>query len=383
MKLHLVGLPHTQTTKDYSVCAFTQKLIKFGKMMSGRGYEIIVYSGDQNEAICDEHVQLFTTKEQEKWYGPFDQNTLPGASWDPASIPWTIFNHRAIAEIANRIDFEEDLILLTGGRASEPIQAAFPMAISCEWAAGYSGIFTDKVCFESYAWQSYLYGQLNAAHGRWFDTVIPNFFDLEEWPEAGKPEDYLLFVGRLIDGKGLDIAADIARNAERKLIVAGSGMSEYKKGKLTCEDGTIIEGNIEYVGTVGWETRTKLMHGAAALLSPTKYIEPFGAVAVEAQLCGTPAITTDWGAFPETVINGLSGYRFRTLKEGVEAVEKAVALDRSAIAQHARETYQLDAIAPLYDAWFKRLATLHQGGWYDGTDKHERRLDTSTDSSPE
>ena len=45
----------------------------------------------------------------------------------------------------------------------------------------------------------------------------------------------------------------------------------------------------------------QLFANAKCTLMPSKYAEPFGFVALESMLSGTPVITTDYGAFPETV----------------------------------------------------------------------------------
>jgi glycosyltransferase involved in cell wall biosynthesis len=107
------------------------------------------------------------------------------------------------------------------------------------------------------------------------------------------------------------------------------------------------------------------MAGAVATLVPTMYVEPFGGVAVEAMMAGCPALTTDWGAFTETVEEGVSGYRFRSLREGVAAVEAAAELDRERVRARAEERYSLEAVAPLYERWFSQLGTLRGAGWYE------------------
>jgi hypothetical protein len=365
MRLHLVGLPHTQTTREVSVCAFTQKIIKFCKMMKPLGYEIVLYAGDENDAECDELVSIVTREEQREWYGPVDLNAIPSqATQGGVGSPWEIFNERTIAEISERVE-PDDQILITAGTAQQASYLAFPDHTVVEWAAGYENVFAKYACFESYSWMHHVYGKhLSYNHGRWYDAVIPNFFDLSEWdlPDNNEPGGYLLYLGRMIQNKGIWVAAQIADKANKHLVMAGPGVTNYGDGWVEA-DGLRMEGNLSYIGTVGGRARSDLIRKAAALLAPTLYIEPFGGVAVEAQLCGTPAITTDWGAFPETVTNGLNGYRFRTLKEGVEAVEKSADLDAMTIANHARAKYQLATIGPQYDSWFQRLDGLRNKGW--------------------
>jgi hypothetical protein len=81
-------------------------------------------------------------------------------------------------------------------------------------------------------------------------------------------------------------------------------------------------------------------------------------------MVGTPVVATDWGAFPETVKHGKTGFRFRTLSEGCQGVIDCQRLFPSLIRQHALDTYSLNAVKPLFDDWFARLGTLHGKGWY-------------------
>lgn len=118
-----------------------------------------------------------------------------------------------------------------------------------------------------------------------------------------------------------------------------------------------------YVGEVGKAARAELLASASALIVPTLYVEPFGGVAVEAMFAGCPVVASDWGAFTETVTPDV-GRRFRTLRQGCEAVEAVRTLDRAAVAEAARARYSLEAVRPRFRAWFEQLGTLWGEGWY-------------------
>jgi glycosyltransferase involved in cell wall biosynthesis len=73
-------------------------------------------------------------------------------------------------------------------------------------------------------------------------------------------------------------------------------------------------------------------------------------------MCGTPVVTTDWGAFTETVKPGISGERFGTMNEGVKAVEMVSELPSTVIRQYALDHYSFPVIGRKFDKYFERVS---------------------------
>lgn len=370
--LHVVGLPHTDTSGAFATCAYTTKLAHFCDMMTGGNRKVILYAGEENTAACDEHVVLVTGEQREAWFGPHDLGSLErgGFDWNPASPWWSHMNARAIGEISARAK-PTDLLLLSAGQAQQVVADALGSMIVAEFGVGYEGIIVKRhglspafAAYESHTHRHLVYG-LNRwqNHVRQYDTVIPNYFNPDELPEGDGGGGYLLFVGRLIQNKGVSTAARVADALGLRLLVAGPGATEWGDGFVRFPEGEARAPKLEYVGAVDAATRSELMGEAMVTLVPTTYLEPFGGVAVESMMCGTPVVTTDFGAFVETVLEGVSGYRFQTLQEAVDATDQAIDLNRSTVRDYAIENYSLDAVAPMYDRWFDNLGGLWGEGW--------------------
>ncbi len=356
MRFHVVSLPHTQTTDAYSACAFTMKVINFCRMMKDRGHTVFLYAGEENEAPCDELITCISETERAEHVG--DKHYI-FSSFDYSLPVWQKFNANAARNIAQRAE-PTDIVCAIGGLAHKQVADALPNMITVEFGVGYGGTFSKFRVWESYAWMHTCYGAAsagnpNAADGQWFDAVIPGYADPARFPYRERKDDYLFFIGRLTARKGYQIAIDVARDLGRKIIVAGQ-----------MDHGCPPPADCEYVGVVGPEERGKLMAGAAACFAPTIYIEPFGNVVVEAQMCGTPVITTDWGAFTENVIDGVTGFRCRTFGEFRRATERAGTLDPATIRRHAVANYSLEVVGEKYERYFERLSHLFADGWYEG-----------------
>jgi glycosyltransferase involved in cell wall biosynthesis len=120
---------------------------------------------------------------------------------------------------------------------------------------------------------------------------------------------------------------------------------------------------VQYVGSVGRVERARLMGKACALIQPTVFMEPFGGNVVEAAMCGTPAITTDYAAFSETVRHGVTGYRCHTLEQFVWAARAVRDLDSAEIRRIAVANYSMDRVALMYQKYFEMLSGLWGQGW--------------------
>jgi glycosyltransferase involved in cell wall biosynthesis len=359
VRLHVIGLPHTETTSDYNQCAYTAKVRKFATMMTRRGYEVFLYSSGRNEAECTEHIPVLSLDAQQRQFRKYPwwvNKEWFGLDWNSELPYWRSFNHRVIAEISERIEPQDFICFITGSPQASIIES-FPSNMSVEYGIGYEGVYAPYRVFESYAWMHTVYGKMgpSSADGRFYDAVIPNYYDADEFPERrlnGDSESYL-FMSRMTPRKGYDIAIELTRRLGAKLIVAGTG------GDRPQHD------HVEYVGYADTETRGQLLSSCKALLCPTLYLEPFGGVVAEAMLCGTPVLTTDWGAFTETVRDGVDGFRCRTLKEFEAATGQLQYLNNAEIRNHAQARFSTEVVGAKYDVYFKRLMGLWGDGFYE------------------
>jgi glycosyltransferase involved in cell wall biosynthesis len=336
--LHLAGIPYTRRTPEYATCAYTSKSARLFKLVGE--HEPLQAIGELTDDEIAQH------------FGTWDGNASPNYPFDAEHPGWKAANARAIDELADAYE-PGDLVLLTAGTAQAPIVETFPDALAVEWTVGYSGVIgAPWRIYESHTWAAHVMGS-RGEDGRWFDAVVPNFFDEADFPPGDGSGGYLAWVGRWDARKGQAAAVAVAERTGLPLRMAGPG---YRGGQL-------LPRGVEHVGPLGETDRARFYGQALALLAPTEYVEPFGGVAVEAMLCGTPAVTSDWGAFTETVPKS---WRFRTLAEAVRVVEGIAARPGQArqAARNRGRRYTIGKIRPRLLGAFDRVRSLLGEGWY-------------------
>lgn len=312
-------------------------------MMKSLGHKVFLYGAEENEAECDEHVVCVRKEQQKELCGP---NPYIYPSWVRDHPVWVAYNAKVIKEIGKR-QLPGDFICILGGNCHIPIVNAFPSLKVVEYGIGYKGHFSKWRVWESHVWRGYCLGK---HHPDDFpsqnDTVIPSFYRPEEFVMADKPEDYALYVGRVTKAKGVPQACEAAEKAGVKLKVIGFG------------DPKLVTHGAEYLGCVPSETRNELMSKARAVIAPTLSWEPFGNVACEAQMCGTPVVCSNWGGFVETVEHGLTGWRGECVDDWAQGLSAVVGMDRTVIRARAISLWSVENVRWLYQRHFERLSKI-------------------------
>jgi len=116
------------------------------------------------------------------------------------------------------------------------------------------------------------------------------------------------FAGRLIPGKGVDhairaVALACAR-AEVRLLIAGDGPERPRLESLAREMGVATQ--VEFLGMLS-EVDAFWQRCGLAIFPSQELIESFGMSVLEAMASSRPVVVTNRGAYPELVLDGVTG----------------------------------------------------------------------------
>ena len=193
----------------------------------------------------------------------------------------------------------------------------------------------------------------------WIDTVYHGL-PAQLLPYSVQGGDYLVFLGRISPEKRPDRAIEIAVRSGKRLKIAAK-IDAVDEEYWNTEIRPIVEAHsgIEYIGEVNEAEKATLLAGAAALLFPIDWPEPFGLVMIEAMSCGTPVIAWKNGSVPEVMDDGLSGRIVESIEEAIAAVDEVVAMDRSFVRARFLQRYTAERMAKDYVGIYERLIAEH------------------------
>ena len=186
-------------------------------------------------------------------------------------------------------------------------------------------------------------------HGLPRDLLVP--------PMSGRG-NYLAFLGRISPEKRPDRAIEIAVRSGRELRIAAK-IDPVDRGywRDVIEPLVRKHRDVSYVGEIGNSEKASFLGNAAALLAPIDWPEPFGLVMIEAMACGTPVIAWRYGAVPEVVDEGVTGFVVSSIDDGIAAVDRIAALDRACIREVFERRFTAQRMSRDYLALYRRLLT--------------------------
>jgi glycosyltransferase involved in cell wall biosynthesis len=198
--------------------------------------------------------------------------------------------------------------------------------------------------------------QASTATGVRIAAMIHHGVSLDDFPVGKGGGGYAMFLGRMHPGKAPHIAARIAQEASFPLKIAAKMNEPAEHAYFEEMVRPLLGGNVEYVGEVDRPTKLALLSEAECLLNPIVWPEPFGMVMIEALACGTPVLTTPFGAAPEIVGDGVVGFVRSGRADLVEALRHVYEIDRGACRQRVEERFSVERMVADHVEVYERAA---------------------------
>jgi glycosyltransferase involved in cell wall biosynthesis len=168
---------------------------------------------------------------------------------------------------------------------------------------------------------------------------------------------YLAFLGRIAPEKRPDRAIEIAARTGMTLKIAAKvDRADQNYWEETIRPMIQAHPNVEFIGEIDEHEKAGFLGGAAALLFPVDWPEPFGLVMIEAMACGTPVIAFRHGSVPEVLKDGTSGFVVDTIEQAVIAVQRLAGLDRRRVRAEFEQRFTVERMTREYIQIYRELA---------------------------
>jgi glycosyltransferase involved in cell wall biosynthesis len=324
------------------IASLTEELVR-------RGHHVTLFaSGDS-----DTPAELVPTVDRALWHHPIYRDPMP---FTAVTLDLVYERAGAFDLIHNHMDFH-----------MFPLARALPGTPAVTTLHGRLDIREYEPLYHRFASLPYVsISDAQRAPLRWLNWIatVHNGVDLSEFPFRPRHEGYLAFLGRVAPEKGLDAAVRIARSAGIPLKIAARMPLDDPKNPEAQRDWCYFEDvirpllrepGVEYIGEVGGAEKSAFLGGAAALLFPIQWPEPFGLVMAEALACGTPVLGLRNGSVPEVIEDGVTGYIGDDEEYLVQAALRLDDLDRARCRRAAESRFSSVVMTDRYEEVYHRV----------------------------
>ncbi|OPY31262.1 MAG: UDP-D-galactose:(glucosyl)lipopolysaccharide-1,6-D-galactosyltransferase [Methanomassiliicoccales archaeon PtaU1.Bin124] len=189
-------------------------------------------------------------------------------------------------------------------------------------------------------------------------VAIPNGIENPPVEPSYQEDDFILFVGRLVNTKGLKYLVQAMTKVPARLVICGGGPEERRLRQQISKLG--LEDKVELAGKVSEERKTQLMSTCKLFVMPSIF-ESYGIAVAEAMSYGKPIVASNVGGLPEVVCDAGSLCRPKDHEDLAEKINSLLQ-DEEGRRECARKAakhasgYSWDSIADRMDEEYRRIA---------------------------
>ena len=187
------------------------------------------------------------------------------------------------------------------------------------------------------------------------DAVLANGVPVGDIAWEPRPGEVAVFAGRLSPEKGVDDAVRIALGAGLDVEVYGGAYDTAFAER--CRERWHDHPAVRFCGAVPRRRLWRRLARALVVIVPSRWDEPFGLAAAEAQAAGTPVVGYRAGGLAEVVADGSTGFLVEPgdVDAAAAALGRAGGLSRAGCRRHAERHLDIAATAAAHERLYAEL----------------------------